>query len=143
MEVQVNWLAVVVAMLSSMVVGSIWYAKGVMGEKWSKLTGVDMNSEKTKKTAPKAMAITVVVSLLTAFVLAHMTYMSFTFFGGEYSFMTSALSSAFWLWLGFTAARMITHDAFEQRPTALTVMNVAHELVTLLVMGLVIGAFGV
>lgn len=41
MEVQVNYLAVILAMVSSLVVGSVWYAKGVMGTKWAKMVGVD------------------------------------------------------------------------------------------------------
>ena len=42
---------------------------------------------------------------------------------------------------GFTAARFITHDAFEGRPTSLTVLNIAHELVTLVVMAIIIGVW--
>ena len=42
---------------------------------------------------------------------------------------------------GFTASRFITHDAFEGRPAALTVMNIAHELVTVLVMAVIIGVW--
>jgi len=34
---------------------------------------------------------------------------------------------------------LITHDAFDNRPRGLTVLNVAHELVTTLVMSLIIG----
>ena len=45
------------------------------------------------------------------------------------------------LWAGFTAARFITHDAFEGRPSALTIMNIAHELVTVVVMALIIGVW--
>ena len=45
------------------------------------------------------------------------------------------------LWAGFTAARFITHDAFEGRPTSLTVLNIAHELVTVLIMALIIGVW--
>lgn len=41
MDVQINWLAVVLATLSSMIVGSIWYAKPVFGEKWAKLVKLD------------------------------------------------------------------------------------------------------
>jgi hypothetical protein len=51
--------------------------------------------------------------------------------------------TAFWLWLGFTAARFITHDAFEGRPMALTFLNVSLEFVTIMVMGLLIGLIGV
>lgn len=135
MDVQINWLAVVLATISSMVVGGIWYAKPVFGEKWQKL--VKLDDKKMQSGAAKAMGVTVVVSLLTAFVLAHVTYLSWSFYGG--SFFSAALTTGFWAWLGFTAARMITHDAFEQRNPKLTMMNVTHELVTLLVMAAVIG----
>ena len=47
------------------------------------------------------------------------------------------------LWAGFTAARCITHDAFENRPRMLTLLNISHELVTYLVMALIIGLFGI
>jgi hypothetical protein len=139
MDVQINWLAVVLAMVASMVVGMVWYAKGVFGAKWMKLVG--MTDAKASKGAGQAIAVTVVVSLITAYVLAHVTYLSNSFFGN--SFLQDALATAFWMWLGFGAARFITHDAFEQRPTELTVMNVMHELVTFMAMGLVIGLLGI
>lgn len=139
MNVEVNYLAVVLAMVSSMVVGTIWYAKPVFGTKWMKLVG--MTDEKAKKGGGKAIAVTILVSLVTAYVLAHVAYLSNQFF--KNSFMMDSLMTAFWLWLGFVAARFITHDAFEQRPVNLTVMNCAHELITLLVMGAIIGVFGV
>jgi hypothetical protein len=56
--------------------------------------------------------------------------------------LLNAVLTSVILWIGFTAARMITHDLFERRNSSLTVLNLAHELVTVVVMGLVIGAFG-
>ncbi len=134
MGVEINWLAVMLATISTMVVGSIWYTPKVFGHKWEKLARID---PRHRASAPKAIGITVVVSLVTAYVLAHVTYLSNNFFG--HSFLQDAISTAFWAWLGFTAARFITHDAFENRPWQLTLMNVAHELVTLMVMGAIIG----
>jgi len=139
MNVEVNWWAVVLATASSMIVGSIWYARGVFGETWLKLTKLD---EKTmKKNSAAAMIATVVASLVTAYVLAHVTFLAHSFFHN--SFLLDAMSTAFWLWLGFTVARMVTHDAFEHRPMKLTALNAAHELVTLLIMGVIIGWLGV
>jgi ABC-type Fe3+ transport system permease subunit len=138
MEVQINYLAVILAMLSSMVIGSIWYAQGVFGKIWAALAKVDM--KKPKNGVWKPIVATMVVSLITAYVLAHVTYLSHQFFHN--SFLQDALSTAFWTWLGFTAARFVTHDAFEGRPIKLTALNCAHEFVTLMVMGLVIGLFG-
>lgn len=135
MEVEVNWLAVVLATLSTMVVGSIWYAPKVFGNIWMQLAKVD--KKKAEAAGMKPMIITLVVSFLSAYVVAHVAYLSNAFFGN--SFLQDALSTAFWLWLGTTAARFITHDAFEGRPAKLTALNVAHELVTFMAMGFVIG----
>jgi hypothetical protein len=134
MEVEVNWLAVILAALSTMVVGSIWYAKPVFGNLWIKLARVD---EKNMANATKAISLTVLASLVTAYVLAHVTYLTNAFF--QNSFLQDALTTAFWVWLGFTAARVLTHDLFENRPHKLTLLTVAHELVTFMVMALIIG----
>lgn len=139
MDVAVNYLAVVLAMVSSMVVGSIWYAKGVLGDAWIKLAKVDMSKAKTSAATP--LVVTAIVSLITAYVLAHVAFLSNSFF--QNSFLQDTLTTAFWMWAGFTAARIITHDAFEGRPAKLTLINVAHEFVTLMVMGLIIGFMGV
>lgn len=135
MDVDINWLAVILATVSSMIVGSVWYAKPVFGKQWMKLVG--MTDEKANRGATKAIIVTIIVSFLTAFVLAHVTFLSHEYFNNSY--LQDAVSTAFWLWLGLTAARFITHDAFEGRPAKLTVMNVAHEFVTLVVMGVIIG----
>lgn len=138
MEVEVNLLAVVAAMVSSMVVGTVWYARSVFGNTWAKLAKVDMN--KAGKNAWKPIVATIVVSLITAYVLAHVAYLSNQFF--QNSFLQDTLNTAFWLWLGFTAARFITHDAFEGRPPKLTLISLGNEFVTVMVMGLVIGLIG-
>ncbi|HSX02405.1 MAG TPA: hypothetical protein VLI05_03785 [Candidatus Saccharimonadia bacterium] len=41
------------------------------------------------------------------------------------------------------AVRFITHDAFEGRPVKLTILNLSNELVTIMLMGLIIGLMGV
>jgi hypothetical protein len=139
MDVQINYLAVVLAMLSSMVVGSIWYAQSVFGKEWAKLAKVKIKTDTAGMLKP--IGITLVVSLITAFVLAYMTYISNQFL--QNSFLQDALMTALWLWIGFTAARFITHDAFEGRPEKLTILNLGNEFVTIMLMGLIIGLFGV
>jgi len=138
MEVHINVVAVVVAMLSSMAVGSVWYAQSVFGKTWIKLAKIDM--KKNSGNVVKPILVTALVSLITAYVLAHVTYLSNQFFHN--SFLQDALMTAFWVWLGFTAARFITHDAFEGRPWKLTFINISHEFFTIMIMGLIIGLMG-
>jgi hypothetical protein len=138
MDVQINLWAVLAAMASSMVVGSTWYAQKVFGKAWIKLARIDMTVSRGSVFRP--IATTFVVSLITAYVLAYFTFLTNEFFG--HSYLQDALATAAWLWLGLTAARFITHDAFEGRPTALTLLNVGNEFVTIMVMGLIIGLMG-
>ena len=136
---EINIWAVLLATLSSMVVGSVWYTPKVFGNYWMKVAKVSPSGE--AKDAVKPILITLVVSFVSALVLAGSAAISQHFYGGN--FPANTLITAVILWAGFTAARFITHDAFEGRPAGLTVLNCAHELVTLVVMGLIIGLFGI
>lgn len=134
----VNIWAVLLATLSTMVVGSIWYTPALFGNRWMDLAEIDRDRMEGSAAGP--IVVTVIVSLITAYVLTAATEIVHEQFGG--SFLFNALMAALVLWAGFTASRFITHDAFERRPTALTTLNIAHELVTVVVMALIIGAFG-
>lgn len=133
----INYIAVILATLSSMVIGSIWYTPRVFGRYWMKAAGVTPSGN--AKDGVRPILITLVVSFITAWVLAGAVAISFNFYGG--SFLVNALLTGLILWAGFTAARFITHDAFDGRPTGLTVLNVAHEFVTIMVMALIIGVW--
>lgn len=59
--VNVSVAAVLVAALSSMVIGSLWYGP-VFGKQWSQMTGV--TQEQMKKSGSYGMVLAVVRSLL-------------------------------------------------------------------------------
>lgn len=136
---EINLWAVLLATLASMAVGFVWYMPKVFGDYWQRAANVSTAGD--PKAATKPILIALVASFATALVLAGSAAISQHFYGGN--FLANTLVTALILWFGFTAARFITHDAFEGRPVGLTVLNCAHELATLLVMGLVIGLFGI
>lgn len=135
MEVQVNYWAVLLAAASSMVVGAVWYAKPVFGDMWAKLAKLDQ--KKMQQGATMAMVGAFVLSLITAYVLAHVTYLANSFF--QNSFLQDAFSTAFWVWFGFVMTRILTHNIFEQKPGKLNLLAIGNEFVTIMVMGLIIG----
>ncbi len=139
MEVQINYLAVFLAGVSSMVVGGVWYMPKVFGDRWAKL--VKLDDKKMKAGAAKALTLAFIMSLLLAYILAHVTYISEMFF--KVSYMQAALTTAFWLWLGICVSLVVTHDAFEQRPTVLTALTLGNQLLTMVAMALIIGVMGV
>jgi len=135
---EINIWAVLLATLSTMVIGSIWYTPKVFGTYWMRVAKVTPSGEAKDAIGP--ILVTLVVSFVTALVLAGSISIAQHFYEG--SFLLNAIVTSLILWAGLTAARFVTHDAFEGRPKGLTLLNIAHELVTFLVMGLVIGLFG-
>lgn len=135
MEVVINWLAVIAAALTSMLIGGLWYSKKGFLKQWLRL--IKMDEKKFEKGAKRAPLITLFVTLVTAYVLAHFIYITHAFFDNSY--LQDALTTALWVWLGFVAARFVMHGAFEQKPEKLTLLNVGFELVSLLAMGFIIG----
>lgn len=134
----INGWGVLVAAVSTLVVGSIWYTPKVFGTYWMRTAKID--PEGGARSALWPIAVTFLVSLVSAWVLAGSAVIAQGFYGG--SFLGNSVVTALILWAGFTASRFITHDAFEGRPVGLTVLNCAHELVTFVVMAVVIGLFG-
>jgi hypothetical protein len=139
-EISINFLAVILAALSTMVVDSVWYSSKVMGKTWTELTNAKQDANITTKQAFVMYGGTFVASLVTAYVLAYASFVSFQYFHA--SFVVETLRMGILLWLGFTAARIYTHDTFEGRRKKLTALIAAHELVIILVMALIIGFMG-
>jgi hypothetical protein len=133
----INYWAVILATLSTMVVGSIWYTPKVFGKYWMKTSGVTPSGKASDAVGP--IVVTVIVSFITAWVLAGAVFIAWKFYGG--SFFVNALVTGIMLWAGFTAARFITHDAFDKRPSGLTILNIAHELVTVVIMAIIVGVW--
>lgn len=140
MNVDVNYVAVFLAAVSSMVVGSVWYAQGVFGKAWASLAKVDLGKKVKNSEMVTLLGLTFLAALVTAYVLAHVTALSNAYFKND--FLQDALSTGFWVWLGFTALRFWTHDMFEGRRKKLTLLNVGNEFVTIMLMALVIGLVG-
>ncbi|MFT3797803.1 DUF1761 domain-containing protein [Microbacterium sp.] len=134
---EINYWAVLLSTVASMIVGSIWYTPKVFGNRWMTLAKVTPAGTNIGAWLP--LVVSVVLSFLLAWVLAGAVTIAWHFYGGSY--VSSSIVTAFTLWAGFTAGRIIVHDIFEGRPSNLTVLTIAHELVTVLAMAVVIGVW--
>lgn len=138
-SVDINWIAVVLAGLSGAVISWLWFSSYLFRDRWRRLAG--LTQSRMEEGTPIAAAVTGVVSILTAYVVAYVASLIEAHSGD--SDLASALGAAFWLWLGISATSVIVHDAFDQRPVQMTVIATGERFATLLVMGLIIGIFGV
>lgn len=136
--VPINYLAVVLAAVASMVVGSLWYGP-LFGKEWMKLMGInkgDMRNMKGEDMA-KLYGVQFLGSLVMSCVLAHAIVFASAYLKTEG--LVRGLMVGFWSWLGFVVPVTIGSILWEKKPVKLWLINAGNYLVTLLVMGAILG----
>lgn len=140
MSPDINYLAVIAATVSSIVLGFAWYGP-LFGKPWMKLMGFTPESmEKAKaKNMNGTYAIMMASSFVMAYVLAHVTIfaMSYT---QTYGIM-GGLMSGFWNWLGFVAPVMMGAQLWEGKPWKLFWIQAGYYLVSLLIQGVILATW--
>jgi len=143
MLVTVNYLAVLVAAVATMVVGFIWYGPMLFGKTWMRAIGADPNDkekmEQMKKGMSTGYALTFVASLVSAYILA-------IFIGriGSGS-IESGCKIAFAAWLGFVVPIKLGDAIFSGKPRQQSMtmfwLGAGYQLVSFLAMGVIIAAW--
>lgn len=138
MNIEVNYLALLIAGIVSMTVGFAWYSPAVLGKPWMKLMGYTSESLKqAQKEMGKLYALSFVITLVSAYVLSHVMNLSESFYG--YGRLNTGVTTAFWMWLGFVAPVQLTDIIFGSKKWKLFAINTGYQLTSLLGMGVVIG----
>ena len=130
--IQVNYLAVILAAVAAMVVGSLWYGP-LFGNAWMKLVGIS-KADINKKEMPKLYGIMFIGALVEAYVLSH-----FIHYAGAYTLILGA-KTGLWAWLGFVATTMVGNYMFAKRPMNLYYIDASYALVNLVIMGAIIAS---
>ncbi|RKD91616.1 uncharacterized protein DUF1761 [Mangrovibacterium diazotrophicum] len=130
----VNYWAVIVAALSTFVVGSLWYSSLLFGKKWMILN--DFTEDSLKEGVypmPVIFGSSFIASLFAAFSLAMFLGSTGNFGIGVFSGFMIAL---FWI----STARLNT-ILFEQQKFSLFLIHAGYDLVSYMVMGAIVGAW--
>lgn len=136
-DVSVNWIAVLAATASNMVLGGLWYGP-LLGKKWMKAMGMDPNMKMdaaAKKKGNMAMMWMVPLACVTAYVLAH--FIDYT----ASITATDGMQCAFWLWLGFQVPLLLQGKIFENKKWELIWINGSYQLVALLIQGAILATW--
>lgn len=130
---KLNWWAVLLATLSSFVVGFLWYDKRAFGKQWMKLVGLTEKQLNSSKNMGATFTWTGIASLLSAVTLGYLMIalgvsglLEGLLFGG-------VIGAAFRL------GGHVIHNGFSRRPAALTAIDGGHDIIALATMGALLG----
>lgn len=131
-----NWLAILVAAISTMILGFLWYSPLLFAKAWTREMGYDLNDkakmDEMRKSAGPAYAGSFVASLLSAFTLALILH------GMRADSFHFGIMASFHIWLGFVATVQFTGALFAKQSMKLFAINTGYQLVCYLVMGAIL-----
>lgn len=130
-----NLLAVLVAGLVPMAVGFFWYGP-IFGKKWMAFVGKTEEEIAAEMNPLKTYGVTVLMSILTAYVFAHVL-LAFSSATGETGLM-AGLQGGFWMWLGFVFTTQWNEVGFAGKEVGHWLLDTGASLLNLLIMGVIL-----
>jgi fluoride ion exporter CrcB/FEX len=131
-----NLLAILVAAISTMVVGFLWYSRFLFAIPWMREMGYDPNDkakvQEMQKSAGPAYLGSFIASLVSAFVLA-LFFHWLRVQDLEFGLLVSSH-----VWLGFVATVQLTSSLFSKQSMKLFAINTGYQLACYLAMGAIL-----
>jgi Protein of unknown function (DUF1761) len=135
----INFWAVLVCAVATMVIGFAWYSPMLFAIPWTRLMGYDpadkSKMDEMRKGAGKMYGMSFLASIVAAIVLAKII---------DISSVDTALYGAkigFAVWLGFVTTVQLTGALFSRQPIKLYLINTGYQLVCFLSMGAILAVW--
>jgi len=130
-----NYIAIAIATIASYVFGFVWYHWAVFGEVWANALGLTKEEADNTEGLGGAFAISLISGLTKTILIALLmlvTAISGVFSGAFFGAVIAAI---------FTVTSTGYYNGFARTPSKLTLINSAHSVVELSLIGAIIGIF--
>ncbi len=128
-DVDINWIAVIVAALVPMALGAVWYSPALFVSPWMRAVG---KTQEDLSGARRGYAVAAAGALVMAYVLARIVdYAGATTIG-------DGLVVGLLAWAGFVLTTMAVNGIFAGRSLSLYLIDGGYHGVSLLVMGAIL-----
>ena len=136
----VNFLAIIIAAVAAWIFGAAYY--GALGKAWVGALGTSMEAMKAQNAGKSALvkAAPFLLSFCAEVIMAYVLY-GLLFHLGMWTVRAGIISGAI-CWFGFVLTTIATNNAYPGRRPLLTVIDSGHWLGVLMIMGAIIGGFG-
>ena len=132
-SVDVSYLAVFLAAVVGMIIGGLWYSPLLFGKLWMQLSGITAKqmAEAKKKSMTLSYILQFIALLVVACVLGHFISLL------QLTLLPEIMQLVFWSWLGYQVTLELSNTIWGCKSWSLFFLNCAHNLVALVLMGLV------
>jgi uncharacterized membrane protein len=135
-----NWASVFMGAVASFIFGAIYYT--TLGKVWLAAQGKTADSCKVENAGKSKLALAVpfILSFVGALIMGVTLYGILTH-SGLWSLRAGAISGAF-CWFGFVLTTVVINNAYQGRKAMLSLIDGAHWLGVLIIIGAIVGWMG-
>lgn len=135
-QLDVNWLAIIVAAIAAFALGALWYSNALFGRQWMAAHGhTPEKLAAMQSSMGKTYAFSFITYVITAMVIALLVGLT----GGET--LVGGIVIAVLAWLGFGFTIGLNSNLFSDKPASAFMIDAGYQLVYMVVMGAIIGAW--
>ena len=135
-QLDVNWLAIIVAAVVAFAIGALWYSPTLFGRQWMAAHG---HTPEKLAAMRASMAKTYTFSFITYLIMAMVIALLMGLTGGTTMIQGIVLAVLAWLGFGFTIG--LNTNLYSDKPAAAFMIDAGYQLVHVIVMGAIIGAW--
>jgi Protein of unknown function (DUF1761) len=129
----INWLAVLVAAVSTFMIGGLWYSRVLFGRSWMSVNNL-CEAELAKSNVFKIFGLALIFALIMAANLA-------AFLAEPKTTAAWGATAGFLAGFGWVTLAIATIALFERRPWKYVLINGGYMTVAFVVMGLILGSW--
>lgn len=130
----INYWAVIVAWLISIIIGGFWYSPAGFGKKWSKMSGVDMMKTPKAETA-RAIRFVAISCVFQVFALAVVLHSL------DVQTVWQGIQASLFLWFSFVAITTIGNTLYQRQTLGFWWLNASYFLVVMAINGVLFAAW--
>jgi hypothetical protein len=131
-DVDLNWVAIIVAAIIPMVLGALWYSPILFADPWMRAVG---RTREELGDASLGYLLSAIAALVSAYALARIVKWA------EVDDLWNGALLGVFVWAGFVATVLAVTTFFAGRPRTLWLINAGYQLVALVLMGALLGAW--
>jgi hypothetical protein len=135
-QIDVNWLAIIVAAVAAFALGALWYSPPLFGRQW--MTAHGHTPEKLAAMQSR-MGKTYTFSFITYVIMAMVIALLIGLTGATTAIQGIVLAVIAWLGFGFTIG--LNSNLYSNKPAAAFMIDAGYQLVHVILMGAIIGAW--
>jgi Protein of unknown function (DUF1761) len=131
-DVDLNWIAIVVAAIVPMVLGALWYSPLAFADPWMRAVG---RTREELGDAALGYLLSAAAAFVSSYALARIMRWA------EVDDLWNGILVGVLVWAGFVATVLAVTTYFAGRPRNLWLINAGYQLVALVLMGAIHGAW--